>query len=197
MYYAFFETGNKAFFSKVIETFCSTYVQNIVDIYGSVKQKHGKLNWEEIAQFIHQNGKGLDIFNCAQHLLSTDCLNDACKVGHTTVFTQNQQIKFEEIMKNEKNIYCRSHYPGDKKKVWREIQGIFQYHEIFGFFKLGVLHFEENDDPDKFLDMYVEKTNSKIPAKGYAYIRAANKSDYTKFIGSTKLNNVVVCDRFQ
>jgi hypothetical protein len=196
MYYAFFETGNKAFFSKLIGTFCLNYIRNVVDIYGSVKQERGKLNWEEMDQFIEKNGRGLDIFNCAQHLLSTNCLNGACKAEHTAVITENQQIKFEEIMKNAKNTYCRSHYSGDRKNVWLEIQGIFQHHKMSGFSNLKVLHSEKNSDLDKCLDG-VKKINKKGSATGYAYIRAATGSDYDKFMASTKLNNVVSCDEFQ
>jgi hypothetical protein len=197
MYYAFFETGNEVFFTKLIETFCSTYIRYTVDIYESVKQECGKLNWEEMAQFIEKNGRDLDIFNCAQHLLRTYCLNNACEAGHTTVLTQDQEAKFEEIMKNGKNQYCRSHYPGNKKSTWREIQGIFQNHKIFGFFTLEVLRFKRNGDPDKCWAIYIEKVNKKTPATGYAYVRAQTGSDYDKFKASTTLNNVVPCDEFQ
>ena len=198
MYYVFFETGNKQFFSDLVRAFCLIYVQNIVDFYNSVKQeKSGILDWMKMEKHIDANGKGFDIFNCAQHLMTADCPNNACWDGHTTVLAEDQQHKIEDLMQDVKNKYCRKHYPGDKKKIWREIQGIFQHHSLKTFFKVEVLHFQVNDDPDKYMDTYVEKTNKKSPADGYAYVCAPTGSDYIRFMGKTELDNVVACNSLQ
>ena len=208
MYYAFFETGDKKFFSDLMTAFCSTYIHNVVDLYYAVKQKKSnilekeeyKLEWDDLVQHLVEERKmSLNIFNCSQHLKTAECPNDTCKAGHTTVLAKDQHDQFEHSMVNTKNTYCRIHYPGEKRKVWLEIQRIFNKHDLFEIFKLKTLHFETNGQV-KYLDNYIEETNKLIPAEGYAYVRsAAVASHFAKFLADTGLPKamVVACDTLQ
>jgi len=208
MYYAFFETGDKQFFSKLMRSFCSTYVQNIVDLYYAVKQKKSesnvlelekyKLDWKDFEEHINDRKKDLDFFNCSQHLRTTDCLNDTCMAEHTTVLAKDQADELEGLIKDEKNSYCRKHYQGEKKKVWVEIQRMFQNHNIFEFFELKVLHFEEPNDPVKYLYAYIGEAKKMRPAPvDCAYVRSANtnSSGFADF--KAELPDVVACDILQ
>jgi hypothetical protein len=211
VYYALFETGDKQCFTKLMSTFCLTYVRNIVDLYNAVKQKKSnvldsenyKLDWEDLEKHLNEERKKqLNIFNCFQHLSTADCPNTDCKAGHTTVLAEDQFEKYEQIMAGEKNTYCRTYYPGDKKKIWREIQRVFQKHRPFDSFKLKQLLFKDPKDPIKYVDMYVkylrihiEETDKTSPFIGYAYVRSANNSDFPKF--QAKLPDLKACDTLQ
>jgi hypothetical protein len=209
VYYVLFETGNEDFFFEVIKNFCSTYVNNIVEVYKDYKQKGSiLLDSEGVDKFMRKNGRGLDVFNCAQHLLITDCPNHLCKERHTTVLSKKQGTKFEEIMRDEKNKYYRLNYTENEKMIKQQIQNVFSSHARFSSnsFKLEKLDFERTDDPDNFFDMYVKQVDNYVEkdrphrsssTKNCAYVRAATGSDYVKFINSTKLQNVVPCDEFQ
>jgi hypothetical protein len=197
MYYVFIETGSKQFFLNLMKAFCLKYVQNIAAFYHSVKKEDGESFWDDMTAHIDKNGKGFNIFNCAQHLMTTNCSNTACRNEHTTVLAKDQQVKFGNIMQETKNRYCKDHYPGDKKKQWREIQGIFNYHKMYEFFNLEVLQFEVSD-LNEYLDKYVEETNMKSLADGYAYVCAITpESDYCEFMSKTKLDKVVACNTLQ
>jgi hypothetical protein len=208
VYYTFFETGDEQFFSGLMKAFCSFYVNNIVDLYNAVKQKKSnildvdkyKLDMGDLKQHMNEERrKRLNIFNCSQHLMAAECLNYACKAEHTTVLAKDQQERFERLMATAKNSYCRSNYPGEKKKVWKEIQRVFQKHEMFEFFKLKTLNFEVTD-PKEYLGSYIEETNKLNPAEGYAYVRtSASSSDFPGFFKGTNLprQKVLPCDILQ
>ena len=194
MYYALFETGDKQFFLDLMKVFCSNYVHNIVDLYPSVKQKYGGLDRDSMEKHIRSKEEGYDVFNCRQHLMTGDCPNTACKANHTTVLASDQHVKFSQLMQDTKTSQCRNDFSSDKKMKWIAIQTIFQRHNMVKFFKLEVLHFEESNDPDVYLDRYVKETDRISSAKGYAYVRTASGSDYNKFMSKTTLKDVVPCD---
>jgi len=197
LYYAFFETGNKQFFSDVMKVFCSNYVQNIVDLYPSVKQKYGGLDRDSMEKHLKSKEEGYDVFNCRQHLMTGDCPNTACKANHTTILASDQHVKFSQLMQDTKTSQCRNDFSSDKKMKWIAIQTIFQNHNMVKFFKLEVLHFDEDDDPDVYLDRYIIEANKISSSKGYAYVRATSESagsDFNKFMTKTTLKGVVPCD---
>ena len=201
MYYTFFETGDKQFFSDLMQVFCTTYIFNVVDLYNAVKQeKSHKINIQDLEKHMdEERRKKLNFFNCSQHLMAKTCENLACIAGHTAVLAKDQHDVMENLMKNTKNSYGKLNYSGEKTKVWKEIQRIFQNYKMFEFFELKKLNFEA-DDPDKYLDNYIEETNKIEPAEGYAYVRTtANSSHFPNFNDGTKLpkEKVVPCDILQ
>ena len=197
MYYAFFETEDEQFFSDLVTEFCRTYVHNIVDIYTKAKQdKTFKLDRIKLAQIMDEKCKeSLNIFNCAQHLNTTNCLNAACMAGHTPVLAKNQHEVFEAIMAIVKTTYCRTHYPGEDKKVWDEIGVIFKDCSNVDAFELKTLSCETTN-----MDKYIEETNKLDHAEGYVYVRSSqNSKGYKKFRKGTKLpkKKIVPCDTLQ
>jgi hypothetical protein len=198
-YYTFLETGDKQFFSDLIKTFCKTYVENIGDFYSDVTQENSyKLDNDLKEKHMRDEEvrKRFNIFNCSSVLMTADCPNACCKAEHTTVLAKDQREKFEKTLQSTKTAYVRSRFSEDDKKKWYEIQNIFQNHNMLEFFKVQHLHFEAND-PQKYLDMYVEETNKLSPDQGYAYVHApAGRSDYPAFYAKTKLPGVVPCNLF-
>lgn len=202
MYYALFETGDKQFFTKLMKAFCTVYIKNMVQLYNSIKQNESHLiDSDMFEKHIDEHKKHYNPFNCSSLHLTIDCLNKDCEAEHTTVLAKDQQAKFEELMKVEKNSYCRIHYSGDRKKMWLEIQKMFDSYKIVELesYKLEVLPFKDPNDPVKYLEMYVkhleiciDKTNKTSPFIGYVYVRSASNSDFSKF--QAKLPNLAACD---
>ena len=196
MVYVFFETGNKKFFSELMEIFCLNYVEKITDFYNSIKKKYDEKWWDVMEEhFVKIN---FDIFNCAQHLLNINCPHGLCKAEHTAVLASDQRTLHGDTLHKTQIEYAKANFPGAKKKTWRDIQGIFEHHgtaEIV--FKLEFLPSFPSSNHNEYLDMYVKETNKKKPAAGYYYVRAKGISDYTIFMEKTKLQNVVACDALQ
>ena len=205
MYYALFETGDKQFFIKLMKAFCSTYVKNVVQLYNSTKQEGSHLiDADMFEKHIDANKKCYNPFNCSSLHLTSDCPNKDCLAEHTTVLSEDQQAKFEDLMKAEKNSYCRIHYSGDRKKMWLEIQKMFDSYKIVELesYMLKVLPFKDPNDPVEYLEMYIkhleiyiDETNKTSPFIGYVYVRSANNSDFSKF--QAKLSKLAACDILQ
>ena len=203
MYCALFETAettaDEQFFSDLMKVFCSNYVQNIIDLYPSVRQGYGGLDRDSMEKHLKSKKEGYDVFNCRQHLMTTDCPNVECRANHTIILASDQHDKFSQLMQAAKTTPCRIDFDNhdDKKMKWIAIQTIFQRHNMVKFFRLEVLNFEESDDHDVYLDRYVKEANKKSSVKGCTYVRATSEnagSDYDKFVSKTKLKNVVPCD---
>ena len=195
MNFVFFETGNDEFFLKLMEVFCLNYVENITDFYNSMKKEYDAKWWDGMKE--HFTRKNFDIFSCAQHLRSTNCPHRYCKAKHTTVLANDQRTIHGDTLHKTQSKYAKDNFPGTKKKTWRDIQGIFEYHGtakiVFG---LEFLPPFTSNTHDEYLDKYIIETNKKTAAC-YYYVRARDRSDYTMFMGKTELPNVVACDALQ
>jgi hypothetical protein len=206
VYYAFFETKDRQFFTKLMSAFCSIYVQNIVDLYNAVKQKKSnvldveiyKLDREDLDKHMEKRKKILNFFNCSQHLRTADCLNNACMAEHTSVLAEDQADEMESLMKKAKNDYCKKHYPGEQKKVWLEILEVFHSHNVHEFYKMKVLSVESANDPIKYSEEYIEAVKKINPAPtGCAYVRSGNTSASGFVDFQARAPDVAACDILQ
>jgi len=212
MYYVFMETGDDAFFQKIIRAFSSKVVKSIfeLDAHKTLNQLNNSemLGNKIIADFFNKDGRVLYFLNCYLFpSVTSGCVNDECKKERIVVLT-NEQVasisnSIHEAVKTEKIL---KNYNERPERERANIDNIFQNYEAkimshIIVLKLGV----EKDRRNKndYLDAYIRRSNTLLNnnnVEGFAYIRSDTKSDFNYFVDHTelnKLNEVKPCDHYQ
>ncbi|MCL2443106.1 MAG: hypothetical protein FWD13_06515 [Treponema sp.] len=203
MYYVFFETGDKEFYLRIINIFCSKIIQYIYDIYktGVITQTNGVLDQNKFKNYIKNNKQSLFLFNC-QLFPALCCKNDRCQVTHKAVLALNQLEYFEQTMYNSiKNIFWNEKNLILRKKGRLNFQNILHSFITASIQELEVINIENKNDHHEYLHLYVTEVNKlnniKYNADGFIYVRSHINSDYDYFKANTSLLNVTACNYFQ
>jgi len=195
-YYVLYDTGNNQFFLDTMTTLCSTYVENLIDLYSA----YG--TWPDmtrIKQHIEINKDRYDPFNCAMvPFAAAKCPDRRCRARHTPVLATDQVAEMGNVMNDLKRplILASFKQKKDKAQLLR-LQSFIEHYATPTAFDMEELKVGRGD-PLTYLDRYIEAADDQLPhADNYRYIRSAADSDFQEFANRTKLQSVQPCDAFQ
>jgi len=190
MYYVFFETGNKVFFSRIADAFCSVVVQSIFEM---VKDTLSDVS----ATDANLEKNVLRPLNCVL-FPSVCCGNQECGANTIAVLTSDQLDRFEISMTHTNTAFLRANTVLNNPKGRINFQRILQNYRIMNIQGVEQIHIENKGNDAEYLRSYIKKTDKlKGKADGFVYVRAETDSDYDYFKTHTGLPNVTACDCFQ